>query len=260
MTRHEVFEELAAGHALDALEPEDEQLFLQHLSGCALCERDLAAHQETAAYLADGADPVEVPPGSFDGIRAAIVAESGERVFDRPAAQPSSLAEARRRRSRPALVGVAAAAVLVAALAGSTVALRQDRVEQQAVSDRLKQAIDALEVGPGRSVPLLDGEREVAAVAVVQGEHVSLVVDGLAVNEPGTNYVLWEQGPSGGVRAVGTFDVRDDDVEVVRPLPLQYGSGQTAGFAISREKGDDGDDPPPRPLEAPLASGLVEDA
>ena len=42
MTRpdqHERFEELAAGHALGALEPEDEQAFLAHVPACARCER-----------------------------------------------------------------------------------------------------------------------------------------------------------------------------------------------------------------------------
>ena len=44
---HERFEELAVGHALAALEPEDEQTFLLHLRGCAACERAVAANSET---------------------------------------------------------------------------------------------------------------------------------------------------------------------------------------------------------------------
>ena len=36
---HEVFDELAVGWALHALEPEDEAVFAQHLPGCERCAR-----------------------------------------------------------------------------------------------------------------------------------------------------------------------------------------------------------------------------
>lgn len=264
MTGHEVFEELAAGHALHALEPEDEQLFLLHAAGCARCERALDGHRETAAELAYGAGPADLPAGLFDRIRADVVAESGEDAFAAPAGLPAvtapvslDAARARRRLPRRALAAVAAAAVLVTALAGSNLALRQDRVQQVEASARLQQAVDALADGPGRSVPLVDDAERVAAVAVLQGDRVSLVVEGLEPNAARTTYVLWERGRFGGVRALGTFDVRDGGVEVVRDLPLQHRQTDVAAFAITREQGDSA---PERPLTAPLASGSVEDA
>jgi len=55
---HELYAELAVGHALSSLEPADEQVFLAHLPGCARCERDLVAHRETAAHLAYAAAAV----------------------------------------------------------------------------------------------------------------------------------------------------------------------------------------------------------
>lgn len=258
MTRHEVFEELAAGYALDALEPEDEELFLLHVAGCARCERELAEHRETAGHLAYGAGPVELPAGLADRLRAAVVAESGEDVFRPAVAAPVSLDERRRRRRpRLAVLAAAAAAVLVVGLAGSNLAMRQDRVQQQASTDKLNQAVEALGEGTGRTVPLLDQGRHVAAVAVLQGDHVSLVVEGLAVNQPGTTYVLWEQARSGGVVPLAAFDVHDGGVEVMRDMPLQHGADGAAGFAITHEEGDVA---PPRPLVAPLASGAVQGA
>ncbi|MCW2607950.1 MAG: Anti-sigma-K factor RskA, partial [Frankiales bacterium] len=146
---------------------------------------------------------------------------------------------------------------LVVGLAGSNVALRQDRGQRIDASGRLQQAVDALADGPGRSVPLLDDAQHVAAVAVLQGDHVSLVVEGLAPNAPRTTYVLWERGRFGGVRALGTFDVRDGGVEVVRDLPLQHREGEVAAFAITHEQGETA---PQQPLVAPLATGTVEDA
>ncbi|MCU1691580.1 MAG: putative transrane anti-sigma factor [Frankiales bacterium] len=257
-TEHELFEELAAGHALDALEPQDEQAFLHHLSSCARCERALDDHRATAAHLAYGAAPAELPAGLFDRIRADVVAESGEEVFTAPGAALAPVVELASRRRLPGsrvLVAAAAAVALVVGLAGANVALQHDRVEQLASSDRLAQAVRTLESGPGRSVPLRDDAQEVAAVAVLQGDHVSLVVEGLDANEAGTTYVLWEQGRFGGVRALGTFDVRHEGVEVVRDLPLQHGEDGVAAFAITRERGDTA---PARPLTVPLASGDVD--
>lgn len=263
MTRHdpahELYEELAVGHALHALEPEDEQLFLAHATACARCERALDGHRETAAHLAYGAGRAELPEGLFDRIRDAVVAESGEQAFaPAPAVAPVVPLSAARRRRMPrtaSLVAAAAAAVLVTGLAGSNLALRQDRVEQTASSDRLAEAVRTIEAG-GRSVPLLDDRRQVAAVAVLQGDSVSLVVEGLERNADETTYVLWEKTRFGGLRALGTFDVRDD-VEVVRDLPLRAGQDDVAALAITREKGRTA---PARPLVAPVASGAVEQA
>ncbi|MCW2777240.1 MAG: putative transrane anti-sigma factor [Frankiales bacterium] len=261
MIAHEAYEELAAGYALHALEPEDELVFLQHLAGCARCERALDAHRETAAHLAYGAGPASLPEGLLDRIRASVVAESGQDVFAGPGAEvvPLDVARERRRRrvSRPVAALAAAASLVVVALVGSNLALRQDRVAQLASSDRLAEAVHTLEDGPGRNVPLLDRQRRVAAVAVVQGDHVSLVVEGLAVNEPRTTYVLWEQARFGGLHAIATFDVRDGGVAVVRDLPLRSGSEGPAAFAITQEQGEAA---PARPLVAPVASGAVQDA
>ena len=265
MIRHELYEELAAGHALHALEPQDEELFRLHVSGCARCERELGLHRETAAHLAYGAGDDALPDGLFDRIRGAVVAESGADVFAvhvEPTAQSSvaSLDAARRRRPVPraaALVAAAAAVTLVLGLVGSNVALRQDRVEQLESSDRLSDAVRTLQKGPGRNVPLLDGQRRVTAVAVVQGDQVSLVVQGLAANVRDSTYVLWEQSRFGGLQAIGTFDVRDGGVEVVEDLPLANGRDGAAAFAITLERGRT---PPSRPLTAPLASGAVEPA
>lgn len=261
---HERYEELAAGLALHALEPEDEQAFLVHAAACAHCDRALDEHRQTAAHLAYGAEAAALPDGLFDRIRAQVVAESGEDVFGLPsgAHAPADvvvpLASRRRRMPRAAtLVAAAAAAALVTGLAGSNLALRQDRVEQTVASDRLQEAVRMIERSPGRSVPLLDGAERVAAVAVVQDDRVSLVVEGLAPNADDTTYVLWERGRFGGVRALGTFDVREGGVEVVRDLPLRSGPGDVAAFAITHEKGETA---PARPLAAPLASGDVQDA
>jgi hypothetical protein len=51
MSGHETFDELAAGYALDALEPADELEFTRHLAECDRCRRSLAEHSLVAAEL-----------------------------------------------------------------------------------------------------------------------------------------------------------------------------------------------------------------
>jgi anti-sigma-K factor RskA len=61
-TAHEQFDELVAGHVLDALEGEDAARFAAHLAaGCADCERTIVAYREALARAAD--DLSEAPPG-----------------------------------------------------------------------------------------------------------------------------------------------------------------------------------------------------
>ncbi len=81
------FEELAAGHALHALEPEDEQLFRTHLSGCARCERALDEHAAALAQLAYAPDAAEPPPSLLEGIRAGVLASGREASFPTPRAE-----------------------------------------------------------------------------------------------------------------------------------------------------------------------------
>ncbi|HEY2579801.1 MAG TPA: hypothetical protein VGI74_26110, partial [Streptosporangiaceae bacterium] len=67
------FEELAAGYALDALEPADEQTFLQHASDCPECTRMLASYREVAAAIASVVPPAAEPsPQLADRIMASV--------------------------------------------------------------------------------------------------------------------------------------------------------------------------------------------
>src|SRR3954447_5567642 len=106
---HDAFEELAAGHALNALEPGDEQTFLAHLDGCAQCQRSLAEFSEVAAGLAVSSadEPQEQPPPElWESIRQQVEAEGG---------RVASM-DKRRTSSRTRIwLSAAAAAVVVAA-------------------------------------------------------------------------------------------------------------------------------------------------
>lgn len=251
--RHARYEELVAGFALDALEPADEQEVLSHLPTCAACERDLTAHLETLSHLAHAADEGAPPAGAWAGVRAQIEAESPG-AFAEPVSLGSAssggavvadLAHARARR-RPsgrqvaAWSSVAAAFLIVVGLgtAGVTT-LQRDRNAQDAMSARLSAAVRAVETAPARTVPLSGRDGKVTAVAVVQGNKLSLIVDGLARNDASSStYVLWGQSRSEANRALATFDVRDGQLDVVRDLPLSATGGELPElFLITHEHG-----------------------
>lgn len=113
---HGPFQELAAGYALDALEPADEQRYLDHARHCPACARALADFREVAAALADTAPPAEPSPRLGDRILAAALADldrgrrtadldSGDRTADpepgHRAALPADFASAADAADRP---------------------------------------------------------------------------------------------------------------------------------------------------------------
>lgn len=272
---HDHFEELAVGHALSALEPEDEQEFLRHLRACALCERDLAVHRQTLAQLA-AADEAEPPASLWQGIRQQVETESGPAAFaPRPGAPASShagsgsplpsaavpgpgsttghapgsvpvpvgdLAAARRSRlgrtRLAAVLSAAAAAALVLSLGVWNVALQRDRDAAQDQSQTLAAAVGMLEAGPGRIVPLRDDAGRVNAVAVWQEQGVSMVVGGLTPNDVAqSTYVLWGKDGEAPVQALTAFDVRAGSTEVLRDLPLPAGARLPELLLVTREPG-----------------------
>lgn len=241
---HLEFEELAVGYALSALEPDEQARFTAHLSSCARCERDVTEHGATLAQLAHAAPAVEPPPSLLEGIRAGVRAEGRAA----PAAQwsapapPVELADRRRRssvqvRRSHLLVSAAAAAALLLGLGGWNAALHRDNAEKGERVASLATAVRALESEDTRTVRLASPEGEVLAVAVVQGEQMSLVVDGLEPNPDDTVYVLWGQSRYGDVRAVGTFDVERGDLDVLHGMRLEPGVGELTGLMVTHEQG-----------------------
>ena len=280
MTRpdsHELYEELAAGYALSALEPEDEQVFVQHLSGCARCERDMAMHTATLTHLAYAADAPEPPESLLASIRQGVAASGRGASFPAPApstlvdapepAAPSheaapvaSLDAARRRKvrfgpARPgAWAGIAAAAALVMGLGVWNTSLQADRDQQEAWGDRMAAAVRELRDTATDTVPLKSPEGDVVAVALVRGSELSLVVDGLPVNDESTTYILWGQSRYGDVRPVGAFDVTRPGVDVREDMQVQAGVADVTRFMLTRERGSQA---PPIPGQPLLASGDV---
>jgi hypothetical protein len=251
---HRAFEELAAGYALHALEPQDELAFQGHLVDCPVCQRAVGGHEDTLSALASVTAAVP-PPSLLEGIRAAVAAEP--RAVDGAPAPLAPVTALRPRTARgvrrwPALVAVAAAAALVVGLGGWNAALLRDRDQQAARGDALATAVEALQQDGARTVPLR-GEGGGRVVAVLAGDEMSLVVEGLAPNPADTVYVMWAQDPSGAVRAVGTFDVESTEVDVQRGMHLKDADA-LARLMVTHEKGRTA---PVRTEQPVLLSGSV---
>ena len=234
---HELYEQLAVGHALSALEPEDEQVFLAHLPACAACARALVEHAETLSHLAYGTAAAEPPPSLLEGIRAGV-AESG-RAGAFPAPVSLDAARARREgktvRRTTALVGVAAAIVMVTSLVFVNHGLKSQERNAKVSAANVTQAVSALLVSGAHSVNLRGSQG--TAVAVVNGDRVSLVMAGLPVNNTANSiYVLWEKSRFGDVRPIGTFDVRSGGVAVLNGLHLDSAT-TLKSFIVTRERG-----------------------
>lgn len=248
---HEVYAELAAGHALSALEPADEQAFLAHLPGCAGCARAIAEHTETLAHLAYGADAAEPPPALLAGIRAGVEASGRAGAFPAPVSLDAAREKSARGRSlrergtgrhrtvraTTALVGAAAALVMVAALFLVNRGLQSTNDDLQAADQKLSSAVQSLLRDGSRQVDLA-GEGGLRAVAVLNAGTVSLVMEGAPANDRSSSvYVLWERSRFGDVRAVGTFDVRSTDITVVNDLRLSDGGDNLLSLIVTREQG-----------------------
>jgi hypothetical protein len=265
---HQPFDELAVGSTLSALEPDDEARFTAHLAaGCARCERALAEHRETLGQLACAAPQVEPPPALLEGIRAGVrAAHPADPVVPSARTAPVPLADRRTRRAAQQsvqlrrshlLTGAAAAIALVLGLGGWNAVLQRDNAEQGARVESLAAAVQALEDEDTRTVRLASPEGEVLAVAVVQGEQMSLVLDGLQPNDEDSVYVLWGQSRYGDVRAVGTFDIESDDLEVRHGMRLESGVGELTALMVTREQGRT---PPAMTTQPVLVSGSVRPA
>jgi hypothetical protein len=232
---HELYEELAVGHALNALEPEEEVTFLAHLPGCAACERAIAVHQETMGHLAYAAATEEPPASLLEGIRAGVSASGRSGAFPAPA----SLAAARQRRTvrmTTALIGVAASFVLLAALVITSVNLNSRNNDLQQTTASFRASVSELLKPGAKDVPLAGSNGQ--AAAVITGSDVKLVLSGVKANDAKKEiYVLWEQNGNSIPRAAGTFDVLPGEITVVSTGLKLSDPASVSRLMVTREPG-----------------------
>ena len=282
---HESFDELAVGWALQALEPEEEELFAVHLATCARCRQTVAEATDVMGALAADLPAADPPERLRDRLRAAVEeteqvtrpARDGERPArsvppvgaDDPAPGRRPGASAPGAHRAPLALGPAdpqpswrrvlphalAAAAVAAILALGTwnVVLSSAREEAQAAAAEQAQLVDAL-LTPGRAtIAPLSADGAAVATVVARDDQVQVVSHGLAANDVrDQTYVVWGTG-AGSPAPLGTFDVTSPQPALWTVRSGASGLDGYTGYAVSLEPGRQA---PPEPSEI-VASGEV---
>jgi anti-sigma-K factor RskA len=234
---HARYDELAAGHALHALDPDDERQFLDHLRDCARCQNAVSDFTDVTAALADACPAAEPSPLLGERIMASLAREpaAGTPGTGPPAARApaASAPPAGSRRRFRTLAATAAAAVV---LAGGGTAWG---VLSGSGSSPARPAAGCVRAGDCQQVQLTGARSRAPAGKVIIADGTAwLVPSGLpADNTTRQVYVLWQITGAHIPLAVGSFDVRGHGSAPVRIGALAVPYHGTWAFAVSLEHG-----------------------
>ena len=271
---HEVFDQLAVGWALHALEPEDEAVFGRHLSECSQCVRTVTETEEVMGAMAADlprAEPSEqlrarlrdavarteqvrrpAPSVTEPPVPARLREADTDPAFRLPAALPADGPTSLP--TRALLLTLAAAVAGIVGLGIWNVTLSSDRERAVQVAAEQSAVVEEL-LRPGARVvaQLSDDDGRALATVVTRDGDLQVVSQGLAVNdETAETYVLWGLGDDAPV-PLGTFDVNRSRLDVQPVVSPPTGPGSFSQYAVSLEPGRQ---PPPAPSEV-VATGAV---
>lgn len=273
----EAMHELAAAHALDALEPDERAAFDAEFELSPELRAEVDSYAESAGVLAALAEPVDPPPAlkqrlmdqlgdlpqqsaATPGAAApsvadvpaapvtdAVPATSGEAVA--PATAPAgpttgrAESEARRRwfRRPGAIIGIAAAAVVL--IAGAVIGIGWPGPNGWGAQREM--ASIAAEPDAQTQTHEVEGGGEITLVSSATAGRSGVIVEGLPELEDDQTYELWYIDDSGAAPA-GTFDVSGDGT--FRVLEGTFEPGVVVGVTIEPSGGS------PQPTTEPIVA------
>jgi anti-sigma-K factor RskA len=200
---------LAGAYALDALPGDDRALFEGHLARCDACAQEVRGLREATAHL--GVAVATAPPPE---LRAQVLARIGQ-VRQLPPLLPDLAAERQRRaRRRPGLaVGLAAACLALALVAGGLAVRSQQELDRTRAAG---QAVAAVLSAPDARTVTGTGAGGTATVVLSRSRgQVVFASSGLRSLERSETYELWLMGPR-AVRPAGLL--RPDAAGQTRPV------------------------------------------
>ena len=255
------FAELAAGHALHALSPDDETAFETARRQHPEWEHHVGADAETAALLADDVADAEPPPalrsallariaaagtGVVDGtdVEAAAADPASARRADRRSPTPErETAKPRRWRARSWFALAASLALLVGVGWGAvSVSERLNAPASVVALDQIQSADDA----QSETVTLSDGGEVTAYWSKTIGKAV-LVSDGLPPLADDESFELWVVRDGAAVPA-GTFT--SDDGTATELLEGSIESGDVIAITVEPAGGSPTGQPTSDPIVA----------
>jgi anti-sigma-K factor RskA len=175
---------LGAAYALDALDTRERQAFEAHFVDCDLCRTEVREFREAASELGR----LTTTPPSPE-VRDRVLAEIAV-TRQLPPRVPAVARLTDRRRPRPVMAGLAAAAAVACFVVGAVVAggVRQDGFDSE---------LAALVAEPGARLVQLDGEAPGTITVAWSADRVAVVGAGLPDADPGRAYELWAIGADG---------------------------------------------------------------
>lgn len=225
---HRPWEELAAAHALHALEPSDELRLHAHQDVCSECRLQLDEFTLVAAQLGSLADSADEPP-TWSQMRTqlAIIAAPAADHQLAPANSTATVGQlASRRRSTRRMLATAAAIAAV----GAAVAVGTQLTSRQPTSAAA--ALTACRQQTGCQVIQMHGSSGDNAAVLVDAGRASIVPIKMPAAPIGRMYVLWQLPRDGSPVPVVTFH---DGSRQTSSVPLLTGYADTAAFAVSLE-------------------------
>lgn len=221
---HEYWEELAAGHALNALDEPERSQFLEHVAACSSCSAELDGFQLVAAQLGWLADEEAETAPPWAEVRAGIVDDAKVAVLPTPRARAAAFPARAAQR-----VLAAAAALLV--LAGGLAAWQLAGTGGPGIAAHVAAMASCQRSSDCRVIRLQDSGDEVAAL-LVRGTHAQLLTLQLPPPAAGRMYVLWQMLRNGPPVAMMGFR-RPATAAAGGPLARPW--AVTAAFALSVE-------------------------
>jgi anti-sigma-K factor RskA len=281
---HEAASEALEALALDALDASEREGVMAHVAGCAECQRELAAFENTASEIALAAAPLPMPPEQRDRIKARLLARAAadravaERAFadvraeTAPPARPSDIVPIRAsRRGMGAAAWMAMAAGLVAFVgmggymraSRERAALRVSLQEAQAERGARLAAMDSLRTtleDRDRMIANLTGA-QVAVMTLASPSPTSptgrmfwdqahdawtFVAHRVPMPKTGRTYQLWLVTPTAKINA-GTFMPKPNG-EVMMRATYAMSKDSLAAVAVTDEPMGGS----PQPTTAPM--------
>jgi anti-sigma factor RsiW len=219
---------LGAAYALDALDERERLAFEAHYSSCEICRTDVREFRATAADLAGLT--TSNPPAD---LRARVLADIASTRQLSPL--PDAVVRlADRRRSRPAVALLSAAAAIVCFVLGAFVVGGRGGGFDDTVAAMMKE--------PDARLVSLVGEGGATLQVLWTGDRAALYGDGLAEAPAGRAYELWLIDDAGATPMNVLDPAGDGTVEHVVEI-----DGEPAAWGITLEP-ESGSDAPTMPI------------
>ncbi|MDX2375977.1 anti-sigma factor [Microbacterium sp. LRZ72] len=250
------FAELAAGHALHALSPDDERAFATARADHPEWEHHVRADVEVTALMADAAEPVAAPPA----LRAALLERigslpqqpeepaggAGEPVGDLADAPAAATRPTRRSRISRAWFALAASVVLLVGIGGGFALVAQQNAPTSPAVVALEQIEDAPDAQSASTTLPTGGEATVHWSSSV-GEAV-LVSEGLPPIQADQSYELWYVRGEQPI-AAGVFEA-DESGDATARLAGEMAPGDVIAVTVEPEGGSPDGVPTSEPILA----------